>query len=203
MPLLYGATCSPGLVSPGIFTTRQSSILLACAPARRALSQNREREHGLGHLDFSLDDAAATRALGARLAAVCPPDAVILLRGPLGAGKTTFVEGFLDRLGAGHAASPTFVIAHAHAVGVMPIWHLDLYRLEDPRDVEDLDLAHYFPPGGITLVEWPERAAHEWPLDRIEIDLAIAGLARTGHVQGFGKAEDVVRALEIDAVPRS
>jgi tRNA threonylcarbamoyladenosine biosynthesis protein TsaE len=151
----------------------------------------RERERALGHLDFSLDDAAATRALGARLAAACPPDSVILLRGPLGAGKTTLVEGFLDALGAGRAASPTFVIAHSHQAGAMPVWHLDLYRLEDPRDVDDLDLAQYLPAGGITLVEWPERAAHVWPEDRIEIDLAIAGAARTARVQGFGSGAAV------------
>jgi tRNA threonylcarbamoyladenosine biosynthesis protein TsaE len=149
----------------------------------------------LGHLDFSLDNAAATRALGARLSAVCPPDSVILLRGPLGAGKTTLVEGFLTALGAGHAASPTFVIAHSHRAGAMPVWHLDLYRLEDPREVEDLDLAQYLPPGGITLVEWPERAENVWPADRVEIDLSIAGVARNAHVRGFGKGDDVVRAL--------
>jgi tRNA threonylcarbamoyladenosine biosynthesis protein TsaE len=149
----------------------------------------------LGYLDFSLVDAAATRALGARLAAACGPDSVILLRGPLGAGKTTFVEGFLEALGAGRAASPTFVIAHSHSAGAMPIWHLDLYRLEDPRDIEDLDLAHYLPSGGITLVEWPERAAHAWPADRIEIDLTIAGAARSARVRGLGQAEDFVRAL--------
>ena len=165
--------------------------------------QGRERERGLGHLDFSLNDAAATRALGARLAAACPPDSVILLRGPLGAGKTTLVEGFLGALGAGRAASPTFVIAHAHRAGGMPIWHLDLYRLEDPRDIEDLDLVQYLPPGGITLVEWPERAPHAWPPDRIEIDLSIDGVARSARVQGLGKAADVVRALETDEVPRS
>lgn len=150
----------------------------------------------MGHLDFSLGDAAATRALGARLAAACQPDSVILLRGPLGAGKTTFVEGFLEALGAGRAASPTFVIAHSHRAGAMPIWHLDLYRLEDPRDVDDLDLAQYLPSGGITIVEWPERAPHAWPADRIEIELSIAGNARGARVRGLGTAVDVVRALE-------
>lgn len=151
-------------------------------------------EPGLGHLDFSLADAAATRALGARLAAACRPDSVILLRGPLGAGKTTLVDGFLEALGAGSAASPTFVIAHLHNVAATPVWHLDLYRLEDPADIEDLDLAQYLPSGGITLVEWPERAPHVWPADRIEIDLAIAGTARTARIEAFGSAADVVQS---------
>ncbi|MBV8280622.1 MAG: tRNA (adenosine(37)-N6)-threonylcarbamoyltransferase complex ATPase subunit type 1 TsaE, partial [Candidatus Eremiobacteraeota bacterium] len=97
----------------------------------------------MGHLTLSLPDADATRALGARLAAVCPAGTLILLRGPLGAGKTTFVEGVVRALGAGHAASPTFVIAHEYDGGSKPVSHLDLYRLEDPRDVEDLDVGAY------------------------------------------------------------
>jgi len=132
---------------------------------------------------------------------VSKPGDAILLRGPLGAGKTTLVEGFMDALGAGHAASPTFVIAHEHAAGAMPVWHLDLFRLEDPRDIEDLDLAQYLAAKGVTIVEWPERADHAWPEDRIEVDLAIAGRARTARVQGFARCAVALRDLT-NAVPR-
>ena len=99
----------------------------------------------------------------------------------------------MDALGAGHAASPTFVIAHEHSASGMPVWHLDLFRLEDPRDIEDLDLAQYLAATGVTIVEWPERADHAWPQDRIEVDLSIAGSARTARVQGFGRCAHALR----------
>jgi tRNA threonylcarbamoyladenosine biosynthesis protein TsaE len=143
----------------------------------------------MSELSLSLPDAAATRALGGAIAAACPRGTVILLRGPLGAGKTTFVQGFVEALGAGPAASPTFVLAHDYSSGTLPLWHLDLYRIEDPREIDQLDLAHYMPSDGITLVEWPERAPHAWPDDRIEVDLAITGESRTARVRGFGAAE--------------
>ncbi len=146
----------------------------------------------LGHLTLSLSDATATRALGARLAASSAPGTLVLLRGPLGAGKTTLVEGVVQALGAGRAASPTFVIVHSYAGGTMPVSHLDLYRLEDPRDVDDLELSQYMPADGITLVEWPERAPAPWPDDRIEIELEIDGEARVARIRGFGVHEDAV-----------
>lgn len=118
-----------------------------------------------------------------------------MLRGPLGAGKTTLVEGVAEALGAGHAASPTFVLVHAYNGGRLPISHIDLYRLEDQRDVEDLDVAQYVAPDGITLVEWPDRAGQAWPADRIEIELALNGVARTAHVHGFGAGAALVDAL--------
>ena len=151
----------------------------------------------LAYFDISLPDAAATRRLGTQLADACPPGMVMLLRGPLGAGKTTLVEGFVDAMGAGRASSPTFVLAHSHPAGRMPVWHLDLYRIEDARDIEDLDLSQYIPDDGVALVEWPERAAEAWPADRVEIDLHIAGSARTAQVRGFGTGVSVVEALVV------
>jgi tRNA threonylcarbamoyladenosine biosynthesis protein TsaE len=149
----------------------------------------------LGQITIELADAAATRALGGRLAHASPRGMLFLLRGPLGAGKTTLVEGFVRAIGAGATASPTFVLARGYTGGSMPVSHLDLYRLDDPHDVEALDLPHYLLRDGATLVEWPERADHAWPRDRVEVVLAIAGASRRASLQGFGAGEALVAAI--------
>jgi tRNA threonylcarbamoyl adenosine modification protein YjeE len=135
---------------------------------------------------IALPDAAATRKLGAQLAAACRPGSIILLRGPLGAGKTTFADGLIAALGAGNATSPTFVIAHAHDRGRIPLWHLDLYRMEDERQVAELDLDQYVSEEAITLCEWPERAAGQWPDDVLEIALSVQGEGRVALLSARG-----------------
>jgi tRNA threonylcarbamoyladenosine biosynthesis protein TsaE len=139
-----------------------------------------------------LADEAQTRALGAQLARSCPPGCVVLLRGPLGAGKTTFADGFIAALGGGRATSPTFTLAHWHDGARLPLWHLDLYRLDDPGAVDDLDLAHYLPHDGIAVIEWPERAGDVWPDDRIDVTLSIVGAARRATVTAFGRCTAAV-----------
>lgn len=135
-------------------------------------------------VSISLPDEAATRGLGAAIAATCTAGAVILLRGPLGAGKTTLVDGFARALGAGSATSPTFVIAHSYADGRTPIWHVDLYRIEDESEVADLDLAQYMADDAITLVEWPERAGETWPRDALTVELSVDGNGRRAWIGG-------------------
>jgi tRNA threonylcarbamoyl adenosine modification protein YjeE len=157
----------------------------------------KERSVGFGKRDAMFVRHIATekdmRAFGAELAEVCPPGAVVLLRGPLGAGKTTLADGFIAALGGGHATSPTFTIAHRHDGGRMPISHLDLFRLDAPSDVEELDLAHYLPADGIALVEWPERADEAlWPTNRIEISLSLDGDGRRATVETFGSCAGVL-----------
>jgi tRNA threonylcarbamoyladenosine biosynthesis protein TsaE len=144
----------------------------------------------------TLPDAAATRMLGAQLAAACPPGMVILLRGPLGAGKTTFADGFVSALGGGNATSPTFVIAHAHERGRIPIWHLDLYRMDEERQVSDLDLDQYLSPSAITLCEWPERAKNTWPEDVLDIVFSVEGDGRRAELAARGpRSQALIEAL--------
>ena len=143
-------------------------------------------------VSISLPNEHATRGLGAALAGVTTPGAVILLRGPLGAGKTTLVDGFTVALGAGHATSPTFVIAHSYTGGRMPVWHVDLYRIEDERDVTDLDLAQYMSDVAVTLVEWPERAGDAWPEAAIAVELSVDGSGRRAWVTGQEPGWDAI-----------
>jgi len=141
-----------------------------------------------------LADAEATRRLGAAVAAACRPGTVVLLRGPLGAGKTTFADGFVAALGAGSATSPTFVLAHRYAGESFSVWHLDFYRL-DAREIHDLDMNEYLAEDAITLVEWPERADFSWPADRIEIEFSISGQQRRADLRGSAGGVAAVDAL--------
>lgn len=146
----------------------------------------------------ALPDAAATRRFGARLAVASRPGTIVLLRGPLGAGKTTFADGFIQALGGGKATSPTFVIAHGHPGGAIPLWHLDLYRMEDERQVADLDLAQYLSDSAITLCEWPERAAGTWPPDVLDIAFAVEGSGRTAALAAGGtRSQSLIEAARL------
>jgi tRNA threonylcarbamoyl adenosine modification protein YjeE len=115
-------------------------------------------------LEESLADAAATEALGRRLAGLLRPGDLVLLEGPLGAGKTTLVRGLVAELGGdeGEVCSPTFVLLESYAVSSGPIarvHHADLYRLRGragaPLDEVGLGEA-LDDPAAVTAVEWPE-----------------------------------------------
>lgn len=112
-----------------------------------------------------LADAAASEALGARLAGLVAPGDVVTLAGPLGAGKTSIARGLLAALGlAGEAPSPSFAIVQPYAPPEVrvPVLHVDLYRIEDPDEMLELGLDEAA-GDAVLLVEWPERAVGRWP----------------------------------------
>ena len=113
---------------------------------------------------MTLTDAAATAAVGARLAPLLRPGDVITLDGPLSAGKTTLVRGLIAALGhQGEVPSPSFAIVQPYETLVPPVWHVDLYRIEDPGELAELGLDD-IEDQGVLLVEWPARAGHgAWP----------------------------------------
>jgi tRNA threonylcarbamoyladenosine biosynthesis protein TsaE len=112
---------------------------------------------------LSLPDLAAMEALGLRIAGMLQPGDVVALSGPLGTGKTTLARSVIAALGyAGEVPSPTFTIVETYDLDP-PLVHADFYRLESPREAEELGLDDYR-DGAALLAEWPERAggfAHE------------------------------------------
>jgi tRNA threonylcarbamoyladenosine biosynthesis protein TsaE len=113
-----------------------------------------------------LPDVAATEALGRALAPLLREGDVVALFGDLGMGKTSFARGVLAALGlSGEAPSPTFAIVQPYAPPEvsLPVGHVDLYRLDDPGDAEELGLDELLEDGAL-LVEWPERLGDAlWP----------------------------------------
>ena len=124
---------------------------------------------------FTSDGPDATEALGAGLAALLEPGDVVVLRGDLGAGKTTLVRAAARALGVeGPVTSPTFAIANT-SQGRVPVAHLDAWRLGDPDD-EELGLAlEAVAPDSIAFVEWPDSVLHGLPHPRVRVDIAHGG----------------------------
>jgi len=124
-----------------------------------------------------LPDAAATLAIGARLAALVRGGDAIALVGDLGAGKTTLVTGLVSALGGGAATSPTFSLVNEYPGGRLMVWHVDLYRLERAAELPELGLDDVIgDPRGICVVEWADRFA-VMPADHLRLELADGGQA--------------------------
>jgi tRNA threonylcarbamoyladenosine biosynthesis protein TsaE len=145
--------------------------------------------------DLSLTDLAATSMLGHRLAAVLQASDVVCLAGDLGAGKTTLARQIIaDLCGIDDAPSPTYTIVQVYeTAGALPLWHVDLYRIEDSGELDELGLEDAFDEA-ITLIEWPDRLGHALPAERLEISIAMSGAGvdtvRSARMTGFGRWEN-------------
>jgi tRNA threonylcarbamoyladenosine biosynthesis protein TsaE len=116
-----------------------------------------------------------TIALGEQLAGELPRRGVVLLIGNLGAGKTTLAKGIAHGRGAAErdeVSSPTFTLIHEYGAGV---YHIDLYRLDEPRQVATLGLDELFDRDALVLIEWGERFPELMPPERTEIYLRARG----------------------------
>jgi tRNA threonylcarbamoyladenosine biosynthesis protein TsaE len=106
--------------------------------------------------------AEETIAYGRKLAAELSPPLIVLLRGDLGAGKTTLVKGIIEGFEAASAedvTSPTFTLVHEYRGPRATLYHIDLYRIETPRELETLALDDLIAPNCILLIEWGEKFA--------------------------------------------
>jgi len=149
-------------------------------------------------MELSLADSGVTEALGRALARSIPgimsgPDntlvgvesagAVLYLHGELGAGKTTCVRALLRTLGVvGLVRSPTYTLVETYPSGKLTCVHVDLYRLQDPTEVDELGLRDLVGPGCLLLVEWPEKGGAALPPADLDLTLRYAGDAREACV---------------------
>ena len=117
---------------------------------------------------MTLHDEAATAAFGAQLAGLARAGDVIALSGPLGVGKTALARGFIAALGHhGEVPSPSFALVQPYEDLDPRVWHVDLYRIEDPSELDELGLDSA--ADAVLLVEWPERGGR-W-LDALVLSL--------------------------------
>jgi tRNA threonylcarbamoyl adenosine modification protein YjeE len=151
---------------------------------------------------LALPNETATAQLMADLALLIGPSDVITLSGDLGAGKTAAARAMIRYLAGDDALevpSPTFTLAQTYDLPPFPLLHADLYRVNDPAELEEIGLSS-LPEGTLALIEWPERAPAAFPADRIDIALsyrpALGSSARAAEITGYGKAAAQVARLQ-------
>jgi tRNA threonylcarbamoyladenosine biosynthesis protein TsaE len=126
-------------------------------------------------MSIDLPDEAATCRLAAGLAARAQRGDVIALSGPLGSGKTSFARAFIRARGleSSEVPSPTFMLVEVYdGDSAIPVWHFDLYRIENPEEIRELGLDEALAEG-ISLIEWPERLGAFLPAERLDLSLAM------------------------------
>ncbi|MDP3713489.1 MAG: tRNA (adenosine(37)-N6)-threonylcarbamoyltransferase complex ATPase subunit type 1 TsaE [Mycobacteriales bacterium] len=153
---------------------------------------------------YSLPLPEDTRALGAALAALLRPGDLVVLTGPLGAGKTALTQGIGDGLGITGVTSPTFVIAREHHAGRLPLVHVDAYRLGSALELDDLDLDSAL-EDCVTVVEWGEGLAERLADSWLEVRLARGGGGddeRVARLDGRGpRWRDVALDVLLESPP--
>lgn len=136
---------------------------------------------------FVLPDEDATLSLGRAVARILMPGDFLALHGELGAGKTTLTRGIIRALLGSdeEVPSPTYTLVQMYEGPVFPLWHFDLYRLEDSEGVEELGWDDTVE--GVALVEWPERAGRRLPAVRLDVLLEIHGDQRRVRLEPKGE----------------
>ncbi len=125
-----------------------------------------------GHLVL---DEEELRAWGRELGRASAPPLLITLTGDLGAGKTTLAQAICDGYGVSEpVTSPTYALVHRYAAPQSPVYHVDLYRLDDPSQLTNIGWDDILSDYALVIVEWPERAGTRLPADHLPIDIDYA-----------------------------
>ncbi len=149
-------------------------------------------------LNMVLANAAATERLGRDLTALLPEESagwMILLRGELGAGKSTLARSMIRALGhEGKVPSPTYTLVEPYRLGDMTVYHVDLYRIADASELEFLGWSDL--RDGLLLIEWPERVEGLGEQGDVLIDLSYRGDGRNAELSGISaRGRELVRAV--------
>jgi tRNA threonylcarbamoyladenosine biosynthesis protein TsaE len=126
-----------------------------------------------------LQNTEETEQFGAELYDSLSPQSVVYLRGQLGAGKTTLVRGYLRAAGyLGTVKSPTYNLVEEYSINGRKIFHFDLYRLNDPEELEYIGINDYFMQDSVCFIEWPDNGKGFLPDPDLEISLSLQGSGR-------------------------
>lgn len=153
-----------------------------------------DNENEYKYTSHSVDD---TMELAENIESEKFPNMVICLNGELGSGKTVFVKGFAKSLGIEDTiTSPTFTLVKEYLNGEAPLYHMDVYRLEDNKE-ESVGLSDYFNKGGITIIEWSDIIKDSLPEERLEIKFKVVDEeSRVITLIPYGKVyEELVSAV--------
>ena len=150
--------------------------------------------------NFKTESPGETQAVGERIGKTLQPGDVVALIGDLGTGKTCLTQGIAR--GAGIApdeivSSPSYILINEYS-GTIPIYHIDLYRLEDTEEIAELGLSEYVEGDGICIVEWAERMADALPDTCIKIHITLAGATDETSASILDSPEDEnIRHIDI------
>ena len=146
---------------------------------------------------FKTESPDETQALGEKLGETLKQGAVIALIGDLGTGKTCLTQGIARGVGIASGeivSSPSYILINEYN-GTIPIYHIDLYRLENSEEIAELGLSEYVEGDGICIIEWAERMADDLPDTCIKIHIT---LAETNASQGHSKTDAFISQSPVD-----
>ena len=145
---------------------------------------------------YNVYDESETIELAENIESEHFPNMVICLNGDLGSGKTVFTKAFAKALGIHESiTSPTFNIIKEYPEGELPLYHMDVYRLDG--NTNELNIEEYFDKGGVTIIEWADLISDELPEERLDIDIRVTGEdTRVFILKPHGKVyEDICEAI--------
>jgi tRNA threonylcarbamoyladenosine biosynthesis protein TsaE len=153
-------------------------------------------------LKFDLTTEAKTEQLAAHMARVLSAPLVLGFRGEIGAGKTTFIRAMLRSLGVvGSIKSPTYALVESYLIKDLPIYHFDLYRIQEASELDYIGFRDYFASPSICCIEWSERLQQEQDLVDMQLTMCMNGDGRALHINGVSPRGCQVLSLFLQELP--